>query len=233
MPPDTGIDFASCSNKDIPTDDEFTYDDMTYTILWIARAGMARRGELDLALAPRFATNPFVGFKLCAGAAGLDFSAAAIDSWDREKWFGVDGRALTWTDADLIWWFPDEGKDEPCRVVSGAKLNGALQPIRVLLRVVVLTAQLGADLQGDAGAQDDDPDNPFVQTCLRLANAMRDTTDPHDPAFDCRLFRNSRSVGCLKTVSAGFIRYETTDESVYDRIQPRFIFPAIGSSFFS
>ena len=60
--------------------------------------------------------------------------------------------------------------------------------------------------------------NPHVETCVRIVNANKATTDDTDTYSNCRFIENSHATACLKLMAAGFSQYEISQESVYDGI---------------
>ena len=67
-------------------------------------------------------------------------------------------------------------------------------------------------------------DKEHIDNCIRLVNANRNTTDVNDTVSNCRVIRNSHEASCLETMAAGFTRYETGNDSVYDGIDSNHIF---------
>ena len=67
-------------------------------------------------------------------------------------------------------------------------------------------------------------DKEHIDNCIRLVNANRDTTDPNDTVSACEVIVDSPSASCLETIAAGFTRYETGNDSVYDGIDSNHIF---------
>lgn len=62
-----------------------------------------------------------------------------------------------------------------------------------------------------------------IDTCNRLVNAYRHTDDPNDTLSNCTVIVDSYSASCVRTIAAGFIIYETGNDSVYDGIDSNHI----------
>ena len=67
-------------------------------------------------------------------------------------------------------------------------------------------------------------DKEHIDTCVRLVNAYKSTDDPNDTVSNCAVIVDSYSASCVRTIAAGFIIYETSNDSVYDGIDSNHIF---------